>query len=102
MRKEPMKDKPATREVLVGATREARRLGVTYQYLWKILTGTSKSPAFLLKVRRLRPQLLSSPICRVDWRAVCREHERDYMWDEASQRYVLKRSADKRRTKEVR
>ena len=93
------KSKYPTREVLVGATREARRLGVSYQYLWKVLTGTIEAPAFLLKIRRLRPSLLSSPICRIDWVKKCREAFPKYEWDNDALRYRLKRSADRRCTR---
>lgn len=92
-----MKNMVKTRSVLVGATREARRLGVGYQYLWKVLTGASKSPSLVLKIRRLRPSLFCSPICRIPWRKICEENEGKYYWSSEEMRYRIKYDADGRR-----
>lgn len=86
----------AMRTVAVGMTAAARQLGVGYTYLWKVLTGTLQSPGFLLKVRRFRPDLLSVPYVRKDWKQVCDKADKEYYWDRDRATYVKKRTSDRR------
>ena len=79
-----------------GIGRAARKLGVTYVYLWKVLNGRAVSPALLLKIEKEAKTLLDSPICKIDAARIISENRHKYNWDPVKRRFVMKEQYDKR------
>lgn len=73
--------KVEARRITHGANKAARELGVTYNYMWRVLSGADESPSLVLKVNRLCPSLFKSPICKINWRKIVRDNERQYEWN---------------------
>lgn len=67
----------------------ARSLGVTYPYLWQVLSGHFKSPALVLKIWRECPRLFKSCICKIPYKQIVAENKNKYRWDNISRKYIL-------------
>lgn len=69
----------------------AAALGVTYNYLWCVLSGKLYSAPLVLKIKRECPSLFRCRICKIDWRKIVSENSSKYRWDEHKEKYVLKK-----------
>ena len=85
-----------TGTVARGICRAARKLGVTYPYLWKVLNGRANSPSLLLKIEKEAKDILSPGICNVDAMRIIEENRQKYYWDPIKRRFVKKEQFDRR------
>lgn len=75
----------------------ARKLGVSYVYLWKILNGKCNNcESLVLKIDSMMPWLFDSACCKIDGRKIAKENRYRYRWDFDAQKFVLKSMFDRR------
>ena len=79
------------KKVTGGIVAAAKELGVTYNYLWKVLTGRCESIPLVLKINNKMPQLFNTELCRIDWKSIVRSNGKRYVWD--IDRYVRVKGA---------
>lgn len=79
------------KKVTGGIVAAAKELGVTYNYLWKVLTGRCESVPLVLKINKKMPQLFNTELCRIDWKSIVRSDGKRYVWD--IDRYVRVKGA---------
>lgn len=82
-----VKDEVITRGVCMAA----RSLGVSYNHLWKVLSGKCESIALVLKVNRECPSLFGAHFCTIDYKSIVKKNAKLYEYDEISGRYFKKR-----------
>ncbi len=70
----------------------AERLGVSYGHLYHVLHLLRSSPALLLTIERLYPELIEKQDGSVKYslHKSCDFHREAYRWDSRANRYVLK------------
>ena len=73
----------------------AEKLGVSYNHLYRVLTGQRSSAALILTVEQLYPELLGRKMFRSQLVADCEYYRPMYRWDAKLNRYVPKKETSK-------
>lgn len=84
-----MNESPGIRRTYPGICKLARDIGVSYNYLWKVLSGNIKAPGIVLRVSELAPQAFNTSICRIPYGRIVAYAKTHYVWRNG--RYVLDR-----------